>query len=255
MVKSARAGEVCCNEDEGRRWRYGVLKEMALCGGYSDVVTGHTMSDRAETLLGNLMNGAGGGGLGAMGWIRELGEGVKLVRPMLEIGRWETGEFCRDMGLEVWEDLYNEKWEYRRNRIRKDVVPYLKRWFNPQVEEALAKTAEILKEEEVFMESKVDELWRDCVVDDVTDDESLHIDRRLLCQAPIALQRRLLKRVVNRVGGLGHTAMFKQVEALSTLIHAEEGASIPSLPLGQSAYVSGHLIKINRPLYKRQLAV
>jgi tRNA(Ile)-lysidine synthase len=99
---------------------------------YNCIVTGHTASDRAETLLYNLIRGTGADGLQALTWRRLLSSGIVLVRPLLEVTRVQTGQFCQDMHLAVWEDSTNLDLNYARNRIRQDLLPYLQTHFNPK---------------------------------------------------------------------------------------------------------------------------
>ena len=66
-------------EAAARKWRYQVLAEVAKNQQYSYVVTGHTKSDRAETLLYNLVRGSGADGLQALSWQSPLQFVYKIV--------------------------------------------------------------------------------------------------------------------------------------------------------------------------------
>jgi hypothetical protein len=104
-----------------REWRYGALERLARKAGCSHVAVGHTATDRAETMLLNMMRGTGTAGLASMRWQRPLGgvpaEGrsgggddlggsggkLVLVRPLLDVTRERTGEECRRRQLGVRE--------------------------------------------------------------------------------------------------------------------------------------------------------
>jgi len=105
--------------------QYKALQAIAEENGYNCIVTGHTASDRAETSL-HLIRGSGADGLQALTWRRRLSSGLALVRPLLEITRAETAQFCQDMQLTVWEDSTNQDLKYARNRIRQKLLPYCK---------------------------------------------------------------------------------------------------------------------------------
>jgi tRNA(Ile)-lysidine synthase len=92
---SATATDLKATEAAARKWRYEVLTQIAQAQGYSTVVTGHTQSDRAETLIYNLLRGSGMEGLQALAWQRELAPNLGLVRPLLEVTRSETEQFCQ----------------------------------------------------------------------------------------------------------------------------------------------------------------
>lgn len=179
-LKTAPA--VNTSEAAARTWRYQALIEIAEAQGYQDVVTGHTLSDRAETLLYNLLRGAGADGLQALTWQRPLAPGLQLVRPLLDVTRTQTFQFCQEQQLPIWEDPYNQDLKYARSRIRQELLPYLQTHFNPQVETALAQTAELLRAEVDYLESAAQELHKQATAGDCTTPPRLN--RLVLRQAP-----------------------------------------------------------------------
>ena len=106
------------------------------------------------------MRGSGTDGLQALCWQRALSPAVQLVRPLLSITRGETAAFCQTAGLKVWEDVTNQDHQYARNRIRVELLPYLKTHFNPQVEQMLSQTAELLQADVAYLETATDDLWQ-----------------------------------------------------------------------------------------------
>ena len=157
------AVEITQSEAAARQWRYQVLTEMAQEYGYECILTGHTQSDRAETVLYNLIRGSGADGLQALCWRRQLAAGIQLVRPLLEVTRAETFQFCHDLHLPIWEDRTNQDFKYARNRIRQELIPYLQTHFNPQVEQSLAQTSELLRAEVEYMEKEAQALLQKAV--------------------------------------------------------------------------------------------
>jgi tRNA(Ile)-lysidine synthase len=92
------------------------------------VVTSHTASDRAETVLLNLARGSHRRGLGALPSRRRLDPdpgSPALVRPLLPFTRQDTGRICRELGLPVWIDGSNDDPRFARNRVRAEVLPVL----------------------------------------------------------------------------------------------------------------------------------
>lgn len=220
-----RAPTVLKTEEAGRRWRYQILTEIAQEQDYTRVVTAHTASDRAETLLYNLIRGSGTDGLQALSWQRPLSAQVQLVRPLLDITRTQTGEFCTQQQLPVWEDGMNQSLAYRRNRIRLGVLPYLKTHFNPQVETTLAHTAEILQAEVAFLEREAQRLLVESVPHQPPTLSPAHsptclgyIHRQKLKSAPTAIQRRALRQFLQNT--LSLSANFQQVEKVLALVTA-----------------------------------
>ncbi|MDY6784993.1 MAG: tRNA lysidine(34) synthetase TilS [Cyanobacteriota bacterium] len=218
-LKTARDLEE--TEAAARVWRYEALVEMAREGEYTEIVTGHTMSDRAETLLYNLVRGAGTDGLQALGWKRSLAPGIHLVRPLLNFTRAETLEVCQQFDLRVWEDAMNQNLRYARNRIRNEIIPSLQTHFNPQVETAIAQTAEILSAEVEYLETRASQLLEQSLSDGTLNRTSLRCE-------PLALQRRVVRQFLQTVMELAPN--FEQIEAVTRLIDAPNRSRTSSFP-------------------------
>jgi len=219
-------------EANARTWRYAALTEIAQTQDYPYVVTGHTQSDRAETLLHNLIRGSGADGLQSLTWQRPLAPGIQLLRLLLETSRHETGVFCQQHHLPVWEDPYNQDLNYTRSRIRHQLLPLLTTSFNPQVEIALAQTAELLRADVTYLESQAQQALQEAK----TQINSLDcLQCSLLQQTPLALQRRVLRQFL-----LSHQSTapnFSQIEELVSLITAPNGSRSATFPGGHSFQV------------------
>jgi tRNA(Ile)-lysidine synthase len=222
-------------EARAREWRYQALAEIAGERGFSCVVTGHTRSDRAETFLYNLTRGAGTAGLSALTWQRPLTTDIQLVRPLLNVSRPETLDFCQRRGLPIWHDRANGNLRYTRNRIRQEVLPYLQTHFNPQIEKHLAQTTEILEAESDYLEAIAQEIFEETI-----DLENRRIDRLKLRPVPLPLQRRIIRELLSLY--LPSAPNFIEIEAVIALINAPNLSQTSSLSGGLSARVQGHWI-------------
>lgn len=219
-------------EAAARYWRYGELGAIAQSHQFTAVVTGHTLSDRAETFLYNLLRGSGADGLQAMTWKRELAKGILLVRPLLEVSRRETGQFCQERQLRVWEDSTNQDMSFARNRIRQELLPYLKTHFNPQVEQAIAQTAELLRADVDFLESTAAELYQQALENCQL---STRLNRCLLQEAPLAVQRRVVRQFLAE--HLPTTPTYEHIEKVVGLIDAPNRSQTDPFPGGAIAQV------------------
>jgi tRNA(Ile)-lysidine synthase len=229
------------SEATARNWRYQSLTKIAQLNDYQYIITGHTASDRAETLLYNLMRGTGADGLQALTWQRPLTENIILVRPLLEITRSQTEQFCQKFNLPIWEDSTNQNLQYPRNRIRQELIPYLKENFNPQVEANLAQTAELLQAEVEFLEQTALE-WR-LEASSKGNQDNLQIERRILQKAPLALQRRVMRQILQEI--LPDAPNFEHIEKLSALITAPNRSQTDPFPGGLTATVQDDWIVFN----------
>ena len=135
------------------------------------VMTGHTADDQAETMLVNLIRGAGSRGLAAMT--------PSTSKPILALRRSETHALCSALGLEVVVDPTNDSPEFQRNRIRNEVMPLLADIAARDVVAVLTRQADLLRDDDALL----DELARAL---DPTDAKSL-------MAAPRALARRAVR--------------------------------------------------------------
>lgn len=145
-------------EEAARILRYqafaGVLDET----GYTKVATAHTANDQAETILDHLLRGSGHLGLSGMSRKREA-----YMRPLLKITREELRTYVNEHGLSYRQDSSNEDLRYKRNRIRKELIPYLEKYFNGNVIQTLNRTSEIFFENEQFLTTYADNAFKSLV--------------------------------------------------------------------------------------------
>jgi tRNA(Ile)-lysidine synthase len=222
-----------------REWRYQALIRIAEATDSTYLVTAHTQTDRAETLLYNLVRGAGADGLCALSWHRQLTPELHLVRPLLEVNRAQTGEFCREYQLPVWEDVYNRDLKYARNRLRLEIMPRLAADFNPQVESHLARTAELLRADVEYLESQATNVYRQAVAEAET-----KLDRTILQSIALSLQRRVIRQFLTHA--LSKMPTFSQIEETIALIDAPNRTRTSTFSQGLAAEVSGRWIVVRQ---------
>jgi tRNA(Ile)-lysidine synthase len=160
-------------EARARAARYGVLPPHVL--------TGHTADDQAETVLLNLVRGAGLDGLAGIGRTTSRG------RPLLAIRRAETHELCAAVGLVPVVDPSNEQLVYRRNAVRHRLLPLLADVAGRDPVPILARQAELLGDDAAYLDELAAEI-------DPTDAKALTV-------APVALARRAVRRWLRASSG------------------------------------------------------
>jgi len=121
-VAALATGWRCGLEAAGRRHRYERLAAVAREVDAAAVLTAHHRDDQAETVLANLLRGAGPIGQGGIAPRRDLG-GVPLVRPLLGFGREDLRAHLRARRLSWREDASNADLRFRRNELRHRVLP------------------------------------------------------------------------------------------------------------------------------------
>ena len=149
--------------------------------------------------------------------------------------------------------------QYARNRIRQELLPYLRDNFNPQVESALAQTAELLQAEVEYLEKAAQQLRDGAmrvsggdggdggVISSSSSSSSsspftfpLRLNRRVLQKAPLALQRRVMRQVLQQI--LTDAPSFEHIEKLTALIIAPNRSQTDPFPGGAIAQVEGDWI-------------
>ncbi|MEN1976940.1 tRNA lysidine(34) synthetase TilS, partial [Cellulomonas olei] len=132
-------------EAAARAARTGALESAAGRLGAAAVLLGHTRDDQAEGVLLGLARGSGARSLAGMAPVRGL-----LRRPLLAVTRAQTVAACAALGLDPWHDPTNAgaaPGDPRRSRVRAHVMPVLERELGPGVAAALARSAELLRED------------------------------------------------------------------------------------------------------------
>ncbi len=123
--------EAIPNEEKARNWRYQnlIMKAKLLSNNQNlsctKILTGHTSTDRAETIIMNLARGSDLIGLSTLKEIRTLENDLELARPLLIFNRDETLGICKEFNLPIWIDPSNENLNLTRNKIRKEILPVL----------------------------------------------------------------------------------------------------------------------------------
>lgn len=166
-------------EECGRRLRYSIYREWTEKGWL--VATGHTASDVAETTLLHMTRGCGLSGLAGIAPVRD-----GVCRPLLNCLRKDTEDYCREHKIDFVFDSTNGETAFSRNRVRLEVLPQLQK-INPQVESAIKRMADIVREETVFLDEQA-ALWLE-----KSRDEQGNIKRHVLAKAPEVLAIRALR--------------------------------------------------------------
>lgn len=212
-------------QSRARDARYAFFERVLREQGMAVVATGHTADDQAETVLLWLMRGAGAGGLAGI----PVKRGGDIIRPLLGVTRRQVLEYLAFRGVSYRSDSSNGTPRYRRNRIRREVLPAL-RSLNPGIVEVLARGADILAADVAVLDGIERERWRAVAKDASPGLVVLDGDR--LAAEPLGLQRRLIRRAlaVVRQGPEGLT--FRHVsDILERVLAGTHGAGL-NLPGG-----------------------
>jgi tRNA(Ile)-lysidine synthase len=156
------------------------------------VATGHTMDDQAETILVNLLRGAGADGLAGM----EPG----FRHPILGLRRHDTHALCAALGFEPVRDESNDDPAFVRNRIRHELLPLCAQVAGRDPVPLLARQAGVLRDEVALLDSLAAKRLPDPT------------DARAVAQAERPLARRALRRWLREAGDGEHPPSLAEVD-------------------------------------------
>ena len=150
-------------EEKSRVLRYAQLAAAASKRGSRAVLTAHNANDQAETFFLHILRGSGPDGLTGMPWSRPLSDlsgepahaGIHLIRPLLSFSRMEILHYLKSQGIAFRTDQSNRNLQYRRNWVRRKVIPLLEK-AQPRLVERIASLARLLREQKLFMDAQVE---------------------------------------------------------------------------------------------------
>jgi tRNA(Ile)-lysidine synthase len=238
-------------EASARTARYAALDAVAVEHGATAVLLGHTLDDQAETVLLGLARGAGARSLAGMA----PGRGVHR-RPFLALRRADTEAVCRSLGLVWWDDPTNGPAPSGdtpgppgtgalplRSQVRARVVPALVDVLGPGAVPALARTADLLRDDADLLDALAADLLAAALVASPDDGErgpvggpaasgaeSVVLDAEVLASAHPALRRRALRSAALRAGCPASDLFAVHVDALDALVTAWRGQGPVHLP-------------------------
>lgn len=213
-------------QEAAREVRYAWLYEVAAQYPAAVIATGHHRGDQAETVLLHLLRGAGSCGLGGIRPRRG-----QIIRPLLCLERKETEAVCRAYQIVPRFDSSNAKTNYMRNRIRLELLPLLEQRFASQSEKRLSQVATILSDEYAFIRQSAQERLAEMDPSLLLDNGGeCQISRSALAAQPVALQREMLRQLVERITGNGKGISLGHVEKMIDMNVAATVGSRLALP-------------------------
>ena len=221
-------------EASARRARYAALDEVAKRHNAKLIFVGHTLNDQAESVLLGLARGSGARSLSGMAQLTG-----KYCRPLLEITRWETLAACAENNLTPWIDPHNSDSQFARVRVRTDALPKLEESIGPGITEALARSADLLRDDADALDG-----WANQVAADL---DLADLEISLLADLPKAVRTRLLRKAIYAAGAPTGSISAEHVASVEALVTSWHGQGACSLPGGvKVSRISGRLSLLSR---------
>ena len=148
-VKSLSQTNGVSIEMAARELRHAFLAKTARQARCRVIATAHHADDQVELFFLRLLRGAGGEGLAGMKWKADspADRRLRLVRPLLNVDKAALAEYAKCVGIAFREDASNRSADILRNRVRLELLPLLRRRFNPAVDKSISRLMEIVSAE------------------------------------------------------------------------------------------------------------
>ena len=214
-------------EAAGRDARRDFFVETAAQYGFTRIALAHTLNDRVETFLLNLLRGSGPDGLVSMGAVSG-----RIIRPLIEVGRDAVEAYLHERQQTWRTDASNLDRTFARNYLRHDVIPHLAEEFNSNLVETLSRTVEILEGEDAWIRALTDG-WINKYGTNDREDFVIPVDA--LQSEPPAMVRRIVRAALRKAGSDLQNLSFEQVESVRRLLEPGKSGKRIEIPGGFQA--------------------
>ncbi len=177
-VRKFALGQKLSIEMAARELRHGFLARTAKQRKIPVVALAHHADDQVELFFLRLLRGSGGEGLAGMKWSASspADSKIKLVRPLLDVGKAALEKFVRENKIRFREDASNASQDIQRNRIRRELLPLLRKSYSPALDRTILRVMEIVGAESEFVA------------------DAARSTKTVFLKLPVVLQRRVLQR-------------------------------------------------------------
>ena len=217
ILSDFKLEEKDCNENKWRQIRFDFFSKIKEKYKADKIALAHTKNDQAETLLLHLLRGSGLNGLSAMRYERD-----GIVRPLLDISRDEIMEYIKKNEISFAVDSSNKDTKFLRNKIRLELIPYLKENYNEKMVDILSQATKNVADDYDYLASQQRVFW------ELGDDEnSLFFSAQEFSEKHVSEQKYALRMMISSL--LGHlqnieTGTVEEIRllALSTKSKSQE---------------------------------
>ena len=198
-------------EEAAREHRYRFLRQIAVDNKTKFVAVAHHADDQVETVLMHILRGSGLTGLGGIRHMRKFfeNEDTLLIRPLLNVWKWEILEYCKKHDLSFCLDETNADPQYLRNRIRIELMPELET-YNSNIRHTLHRLAEIARDDAKFISQAANRQLEDVILESRLN--YVKLSRCHFLKLAISLQREIIKKILKENFKLTMDQTFQMVE-------------------------------------------
>lgn len=182
----------------GRNARYDFFEEVLKKTGSNKIATAHNLNDNVETVLMNILRGSGISGLKGIEISRKE-TNIEYIRPIRECERQEIEKYCEEQNLDPRIDKTNFESIYNRNKIRNEIIPYLKKEFNPNVLEGINRLSDIAREEEEYFDKVIAKEYEELKIGE--NEKEVILDLKEFNKLEKVIKSRIILYTINKTNG------------------------------------------------------
>jgi len=219
--------------------RYEFFGQVATQYSNAKVAVAHHLDDQVETFLLRLLRGSGLTGLAAMRPLTELA-GCTIIRPLLSISKDEILSALAERKHSYREDASNESTRYRRNRLRKEVLPLLAE-IQPAYQNQVGEALMLMQGDDSYLEERAQEALDQLRLPESPFPTAIKLSRKKLQELPTSLRLRVIRRAIGQLTGGPQSITFHHVRKIEELVRLGPNGAQYDLP-GKLLFEQGPLV-------------
>lgn len=177
-------------EEIGRKVRYEFFNEILQKTNSNKIATAHNSNDRAETVILNMLRGSGLSGLKGI----EAKRDEKYIRPLINISREEIENYCKENKLNPKYDESNNENIYSRNKVRNEIIPYIKKEFNQNIINTINRLSQVAAEENEYMQKITKQEYKNI---STVENNTIIVDLKKFNNLELVIKRRIILYTIN----------------------------------------------------------
>lgn len=208
-------------EVAARNLRYNFFEKTSRTIKADLLATAHNSDDNIETFFINLLRGSGLTGLSGIPEIRQLVKNVRIIRPLLSFSKVDIKNYADERKLKWKEDITNTWLEYTRNKVRLELIPFLREKFNPAITDNIMRVTSFLQGADEFISQNIIDFYN--IVAENAENQKVIVKIPLLNSYNKYIQGEIISYLIKKNYELEHLN-FNQIESILDLKSKETGA-------------------------------
>ncbi len=218
-------------EEAGRILRYDFFRENLKEVGGGKIAVAHNLNDQAETVLQRIIRGTGIDGLSAMSFINN-----DIIRPMLNVTRSEIEKYLHDNKYEFCIDITNSQDIYGRNKIRLNLIPYLEKNFNLNIQNTLYRMTETMEKDKKIIEKYIETRFKEIL--HKQNENEIFLDLKKLKCMEYFETGRIVRKAIEMLKGNTNNLEMKHIDYVNDFIFTKNTGKTINLSEGIIAEIS-----------------